>query len=390
LACSIDFFLSFLLENFVPKVNTHANTNINIQHASSLSETLSTSSIVIMDPAADASRDGPPLLRPIPRRPFVIDLKCPTPQSLTPPQEDESDNEEQRLEDEIQLARFRRDLINSGLLGSRPSPPDSPPALTQSLSTANLNSSTLAGIYDCSDQDEVFNGVVDGEELHTPWGTGAETPVKRRESISLATYELMRDRSNLPHRRMSYKPAEATPLKQPVTRASAAVSLASRAVVLFVLGAGYGVLVTHLRQESRLLQLPEASHIIPRYNGSYLELWGFGLTGVALGALQPWFDGLWDNLFGSESEEVGINSKESLPEASKQAAPDTDWALVMRAVGVFVGVVFAVVSLKTVPSVVESYDVLTCDCDAASSCMDFQHAALCSRSLSQFRAMVAH
>ncbi|KAM0254325.1 hypothetical protein ACHAQJ_006911 [Trichoderma viride] len=296
-----------------------------------------------MDTAADASRDGPPLLRPIPRRPFVFDLKCPTPQSLTPPQEDESESEEQRLEDERQLARFRRDLINSGLLGSRPSPPDSPPALTQSHSAANLNSSTLAGIYDCEDQDDVFNGVGDGEELHTPWGTGAETPVKRRESISAATYELMRDRSNLPRRRMSYKTAESTPLKQPVTPAGTAVSLASRAMVLFVLGAGYGVLVTHLRQESRLLQLPESSHIMPRYNGSYLALWGFGLAGVALGALQPWFDGLWDSLFGSdESQEIDMDSKESLPDAAKQAAPDTDWALVMRAVGVFVGVAFAV------------------------------------------------
>lgn len=298
---------------------------------------------------ADASRDGPPLLRPIPRRPFVFDLKCPTPpQSLTPPQDDESDSEEQRREEAIQLARFRRDLINSGLLGSRPSPPDSPPALTQSLSAANLNSSTLAGIYDCEDQDDVFNGVQDGEELHTPWGTGAETPVKRRESISQATYELMRDRSNLPRRRMSYKPAEVTPVKQPVTPAGAAVSLASRAVVLFVLGAGYGVLVTHLHQESQLLQLTEASSnsIIPRYNGSYLALWGFGLAGVALGALQPWFDGLWDGLFGAEDEQAVVEPAESLSDTPKATASDTDWALVMRAVGVFVGVAFAVVSLN--------------------------------------------
>lgn len=298
---------------------------------------------------ADASRDGPPLLRPIPRRPFVFDLKCSTPpRSLTPPQDDESDSEEQRREEAIQLARFRRELIKSGLLGSRPSPPDSPPALTQSLSTANLNSSTLAGIYDCEDQDDVFNGVQDDEELHTPWGTGAETPVKRRESISQATYELMRDRSNLPRRRLSYKPAEATPVKQPVTPAGAAVSLASRAVVLFVLGAGYGVLVTHLHQESQLLQLTEGSNsIIPRYNGSYLALWGFGLTGVALGALQPWFDGLWDGLFGSEDEQVVVEPAEPLSDVPKATASETDWALVMRAVGVFVGVAFAVVSFQS-------------------------------------------
>ncbi|RFU72228.1 insig domain-containing [Trichoderma arundinaceum] len=295
----------------------------------------------------DASRDGPPLLRPIPRRPFVFDLKCPTPQSLTPPQDDdESDSEEQQLENEMLLARFRRDLMNAGIFNSRPShdsPPDSPTGLTQSQSTANLNSSTLAGIYDCSDQEDVFNGGDDDDELHTPWGTGAETPVKRRrDSISRGTYELMRDRSNLPRRRLSYHSAETTPLKQPMTPAGAAVSLASRAAVLFVLGAGYGVLVTHLHHEQRLLQLPDASHILPRYNGSYLALWGFGLAGVALGALQPWFDGMWDGLVGSEGDEVETDSKENLPETAKQAAPETDWALVMRAVGVFVGVAFAV------------------------------------------------
>lgn len=305
----------------------------------------------------DAARDGPPLLRPIPRRPFAFDLRCPTPQSLTPPQDDESDSEDQRLEEEMLLARFRRELLNAGFLGTRPSndsPPDSPTALTQSNSTANLNSSTLAGIYDCDDQDAVFDGIDDGdEEPHTPWRTGAETPVKRRDSISRATFELMRDRSNLPRRRMSYKSAQTTPLKQqPVTATETAVSLAARALVLFVLGTGYGVLVTHLHQEQRLLQLSDASHIIPRYNGSYLALWGFGLTGVALGALQPWFDGLWDGLVGSdddENQEVEADSKENLPDAAKQPATETDWALVMRAVGVFVGVAFAVVSLNPNP-----------------------------------------
>lgn len=135
-------------------------------------------------------------------------------------------------------------------------------------------------------------------------------------------------------------------MKQPVTPAGAAVSLASRAAVLFVLGAGYGVLVTHLHQESQLLQLTEASSIVPRYNGSYLALWGFGLTGVALGALQPWFDGLWDGLFGAEDEQAVIVPEEPLSDSTKATASDTDWALVMRAVGVFVGVAFAVVSLN--------------------------------------------
>lgn len=288
--------------------------------------------------------DGPPLFRPIPRRPFVFDLTCPTPQSLTPPKDDDSDSEEQRQEDEILLARFRRDLEKSGLLGSRPpndSPPDSPTGLTQSHSIADLNSSTLAGIYDCSDQDEVFNGAGNDEELHNPWGTGAESPVKRRESVSRATYELMRNRS----RRQSYASTESSRLKQSTTPAARAVWLASRALVLLVLGAGYGVLVTHLHQEQGLLQLPDAGNGMPQYNGSYNAMWGFAFAGVAMGALQPWVDGEWDGLFGCDSPEAEADSDESLPdEAEKLPLPETDWALVMRAIGVFVGVAFAVVS----------------------------------------------
>ncbi|KAL7947298.1 insulin-induced protein domain-containing protein [Trichoderma barbatum] len=286
--------------------------------------------------------DGPPLFRPVPRRPFVFDLKCATPQSLTPPKDDESDSEEQRLEDEILLARFRRDLLKTGFLGSRPSddsPPDSPTLLSQSRSTADLKSSTLAGIYDCSDQDEVFNAADDGEELHNPWGTGAESPVKRRESISRATYELMRDRS----RRQSHASVESSRLKQSTTPAARAMWLASRALVLFVLGAGYGVLVTHLHQEQGLLQLPDAGNGMPRYNGSYTAMWGFALAGVGMGALQPWVDGEWDGVFGCDSEEAEADSVASMhDEDEKQPLPETDWALVMRAIGVFVGVAFAV------------------------------------------------
>ncbi|KAL7930961.1 insulin-induced protein domain-containing protein [Trichoderma chlorosporum] len=290
------------------------------------------------------SADGPPLFRPVPRRPFVFDLKCSTPQSLTPPQDDESDTEDQRLEEEMLLARFRRDLLKTGFLGSRPpddSPPDSPTFLTQSRSTAELNSSTLAGIYDCSDQDDVFNGADEGEELHNPWGTGAGSPVKRRESLSRATYELMRDRS----RRQSHASTETNRSKQqPATPASRAWWLASRALVLFVLGAGYGVLVTHLHQEQGLLQLPDAGNGMPRYNGSYTAMWGFALAGVGMGALQPWVDGEWDGVFGCDGDEAAESSSaESLHDQDeKQPLPETDWALVMRAIGVFVGVAFAV------------------------------------------------
>ncbi|KAH0495746.1 hypothetical protein TgHK011_009277 [Trichoderma gracile] len=300
------------------------------------------------------SADGPPLFRPVPRRPFVFDLRSSTPQSITPPKDDDSDDDdnEQRLADEILLDRFRRDLIKTGFVGSRPSndsPPDSPSFLTQSHSIADLNSSTLAGIYDCSDQEDVFNGAGDDDddddELHSPWGTGAESPVKRRDSLSRGTYELMRDRS----RRQSYASADASRLQQQKQQqqqspspTSRAAWLASRALVLFVLGAGYGVLVTHLHQEQGLLQLPDAGTSMPRYNGSYTAMWGFALAGVAMGALQPWVDAEWDGLFGRRQgqESEAASDESSLPDGADKL--ETDWTLVMRAVGVFAGVAFAV------------------------------------------------
>ncbi|KAL6877960.1 insulin-induced domain-containing protein [Trichoderma longibrachiatum] len=289
------------------------------------------------------SADGPPLFRPIPRRPFAFNLRSSTPQSITPPKDDDSDDDEQRLADEILLDRFRRELMKAGFVGSRPSndsPPDSPSLLAQSHSSADLNTSTLAGIYDCSDQEDVFNGADDDDdELHNPWGTGADSPVKRRDSLSRGTYELMRDRS----RRQSYASTDATRLRQqqqPPSPASRTAWLASRALVLFVLGAGYGVLVTHLHQEQGLLQLPDAGAGMPRYNGSYTAIWGFALAAVAMGALQPWVDAEWDGLFGRRDQEPEAESDEPLPEGADKL--ETDWTLVMRAVGVFAGIAFAV------------------------------------------------
>lgn len=58
-----------------------------------------------------------------------------------------------------------------------------------------------------------------------------------------------------------------------------------------------------------------------------------------LGSLLPWFDTLWATAFDGGSEKVA-------EDGARDAAPGTDWALVMRAVGAFVGILFAIVSFS--------------------------------------------
>ena len=173
----------------------------------------------------------------------------------------------------------------------------------------------------------------DNEESDTPWGTGARTPI-RRPSIDEATYELMRDRSHVPKRRSSFGPYAEVDRAMPQSAVETAASLAFRALLLGALGLGYGVLVTRLQNEqNRLLSMPDDSIMKPGNNWNYLAFWG--VAGVILGSLLPWFDKVWEDTFGTESG-TGVSDK--------QAGPGTDWTLVMRAIGAFVGIMFAIVS----------------------------------------------
>lgn len=272
--------------------------------------------------------DGPQLVRPIPRRPFDIGLT-----SATPPGDDsptESSQDASASPNHLSAAWERADA-----------PPKTPTTPSGSLSRPgsfmNLTSPTLFGIYSptASSRDRVFN---DRDESDTPWGMGARTPVKR-PGVDDATYELMRERSSIFRRRSSYKGGEIP--RPPVVQATP-LQLVVPAGLLFVLGVGYGVLVTRFHEEQNLAAVAE-NLIKPGsgYNGKYLVLWG--VAGVALGSLLPWFDRVWEDAFGAPDDEDEAVAGESEAPASKELGPGTDWALVMRAIGAFVGIVFAIV-----------------------------------------------
>jgi hypothetical protein len=91
---------------------------------------------------------------------------------------------------------------------------------------------------------------------------------------------------------------------------------------------GYGALLARLR----------VSIATPGYDWNYLAVWG--VVGVALGALLPWFDGVWESAFGSDAELEGALDKVD----TKEPGSLKDWTSVVRSIATFVGIIFAIVS----------------------------------------------
>ncbi|EQL00618.1 INSIG domain-containing protein [Ophiocordyceps sinensis CO18] len=265
---------------------------------------------------------GPPIARPIPRRPFRVNLM-----SVTPPYDDD-----QEAPEPTSGATHQDASPASRYLDASFTPTDAA-SLSRPQSLMNLTSSTLMGIFSeaASSRDR---SIIDRDD-DTPWGTGARTPVKR-PGVDDATYELMRDRSHLPRRRSSYRPVDTT---RPPSRAAIALSRVLRALLLFLLGVGYGVLVTRLHNEQQYLADLTEGIIKPGANWRYLTFWG--VAGVVLGSLLPWVDRRWEKAFGSDAGDAVDDGDEAARAAQR---PGTDWALVMRAIGAFVGIIFAIVS----------------------------------------------
>ncbi|KAK1999847.1 insulin-induced protein [Colletotrichum falcatum] len=254
------------------------------------------------------SDDGPRLIRPIPRRPFDFNHTSPTPpedDSLSPSPNPDAD-----------LSRLHNGQATPSESGSIP----------RAQSVLNLTASTLFGIYSPTSygKDRCYN---DREETETPWGTGAQTPIKR-ETVDNAAFELMKDRLSPMRRRSSYRNGGNAPSS---STAVTALFTISRVALLFLIGMGYGLMVTRLQNEHRFSSFQVESMIKPGYDWQYLTVWG--LFGVALGGLLPWFDGVWEDTFGKE-EEAGTSPEDT--------SPVKDWALVVRSIGAFVGIVFAI------------------------------------------------
>ncbi|KAI9821605.1 MAG: hypothetical protein M1832_003279 [Thelocarpon impressellum] len=233
--------------------------------------------------------DQPHIFRPIPRRAFEITPASPAASSPPTPSFDSNPN-----------------LLD-------PKPGEAPPSRTRSI--LNLTSSTLFGIY--------------AEEPATPFGPGAQTPSRHS---SFETQSGARPASVSPTRSPRRRPAQ-----QHLGFANFFLPLALRTALLFGFGVAYGVIITHLHDDHRLA--PVKVEGIDRYDWRYLVFWG--VAGVGLGSLLPWVDLLWED---RREWKNGSAQKESRADRMSPAGSGlgADWNPVVRSVGAFVGIAFAI------------------------------------------------
>lgn len=93
---------------------------------------------------------------------------------------------------------------------------------------------------------------------------------------------------------------------------------------------------------------------IDRYSWRYLISWG--VAGIGLGSLLPWVDVLWDETLGQNGDPNVKSSIQGIPGSSGVDSDDddqsasrsgsglaADWNPVVRSIGAFVGIAFAIV-----------------------------------------------
>lgn len=254
--------------------------------------------------------DSSPLLRPIPRRAF--DLTPTSGNSTSPPTPSPThDGDESMIE------------------VSKTTSNESAPSQTRSI--LNLTSSTLFGIYAPSD------------EPSTPWGNGAQTPSyrpsideKRPPTIGAFSQQIL-PKPQLHH---------SVPLRDTVP------SIARRTILLFLLGVAYGIITKHLHDDQHLAPIKVEG--IERYSKWYLVTWG--IAGVLLGTLLPWVDTFWEERLGEYEFDLPAEGEKhrqrsistSADDDERPASPSgndlgADWTPVIRSIGAFIGIAFAIV-----------------------------------------------
>ncbi|RFU26754.1 hypothetical protein B7463_g9587, partial [Scytalidium lignicola] len=234
-----------------------------------------------------ASSDAPTIIRPIPRRPFDHDSK-----PLRPPSP---------------LLSPTRSFQDGG---------EYTPPVSRTHSVLNLTSSTLLGIYSPTGYNDDRDGPL------TPWGTGAETP---------AMEESYRQRPK------ALPPA-------PSSTRSIIFSLISRTILLFFMGTLYGLLVRHLHEDRQLAPVHVEGIIKPSRDWRYLTFWG--VAGVALGTLLPWVDTVWEEGVNAGEHKASLKlNRSASPDGQKEVDKGifgADWTPVVRSIGAFVGIAFAI------------------------------------------------
>jgi hypothetical protein len=123
------------------------------------------------------------------------------------------------------------------------------------------------------------------------------------------------------------------------------VPLVKRSVLLFVFGVVYGVIITHLHHADPRMTPITIEDVVDSGSWQYMAFWG--AAGVALGNLLPWFDGVWDGTFSAgHGRPQGYGSSGGAQSGSPRSVASlaADWSPMVRSIGAFVGIAFAIVS----------------------------------------------
>ena len=246
------------------------------------------------------------MLRPIPRRTFEI----------TPASDESSSPSSPTL-----------DSTNPDLLEAKLNAISAP---SRTRSILNLTSSTLMGIYSPTGYQ------VSRDEPTTPWGTGAQTPSHRRSLDAPVP-------SQVPTRfeEHSVRPSFNRPRSG---FRGYYLPTFLRVMLLLGIGMGYGAFVKQLHTNQKLA--PVNMETLDRLSWKFLLFWG--LSAVALGTLQPWLDSRWSESVASMQESQRRSKKgragSSSGDSNYSRVEDVaDWTPVVRSVGAFVGIAFAIV-----------------------------------------------
>lgn len=266
------------------------------------------------------TEDKPALLRPTPRRHY--DLTPTSSTSSVPSTFSRQPSDASRKDEESNVNGNEEKTIKSN------------------RSILNLTSSTLFGIYTPSASGYDTNR----EEPSTPWGNGTQTPA--RSSVD------------------GTRPPTLGALERPQPRRKPShpqhfrfwetfVPLSERVILLFIIGVAYGVIVSHLHDNQQLapVQIESMKH------GSWMYLMGWGGVGVLLGRVLPWVDVLWEETLGNDKEAFATDNEAEEPRPLSSSSEEVerpasrtgsgleaDWNPVVRSIGAFIGIAFAIVS----------------------------------------------
>ena len=257
----------------------------------------------------DTADEGPIIMKRRPLRPFELASE----DSSTPPTPSQ---------------------IPAAHLQTQPSTLDGTTTPSRTRSILNLTSSTLLGIYQptgyATDRDEPSS---------TPWGTGSQTP-GGAESSPHASFDFTATGQNLPdtvlasgpdglrrRRRSTVTPRHILHRRRRKGFKGYYLPLLSRTAALGAVGVLYGLLISHLHDRQSLT--PVRVEGVDGQSWLYLAMWGS--VAILLGEALPRVDRLWAPAVDEdveESEDTRVNRG--------------DWLLVVRSIGAFVGIAFAI------------------------------------------------